>query len=122
MTGIHQNYKSLPEYLVHRFVYYLCKNQIDKGKYKIETNRKYLNRYQGKNKNEIDIALVDSHIKGNTAEEPKILRGISIKAAQKVKIDEDSYRAHNVIWGKNEDMQFVLVTFNDSFNKKKMNM
>ncbi|HDR8049176.1 TPA: hypothetical protein QCY51_005699, partial [Bacillus cereus] len=118
MTGIHQNYKSLPEYLVHRFIYYLCKNKIDNGEYRIETNKKYINRYQNKNKNEIDITLVDSHTKGNNFEEPKILRGISVKAAQTVKIDEDSYRAHNVIWGENADMQFVLVTFNDSFNKK----
>ncbi|MGQ7725794.1 MULTISPECIES: hypothetical protein [unclassified Bacillus (in: firmicutes)] len=116
MTGIHQNYKSLPEYLVHRFMYYLCKSQIDKGKYKIETNQKYLNHLQGKN--EIDIALVDSYTKGNTGGEPKILRGISVKAAQTVKIDEDSYRARNLLWGENKDMQFVLVTFNDSFNKK----
>ncbi|PEC20406.1 hypothetical protein [Bacillus cereus] len=116
ITGIHQNYKSLPEYLVHRFMYYLCKNQIDKSEYRIETNQKCLNHRQGKN--EIDIALVDSHIKGNIVGEPKILRGISVKAAQTVKIDEDSYRAHNLIWGKNKDMSFVLVTFNDSFNKK----
>ena len=39
MTGIHQNYKSLPEYLVHRFIYYLCKNKIDNGEYRIETNK-----------------------------------------------------------------------------------
>lgn len=44
------------------------------------------------------------------------MRGISVKAAKLVKVDEDSFRANNLIWGTNIEMKFVMVTFNDNFN------
>jgi hypothetical protein len=115
LTGVHANYKSLPEYIIHRFLFYLCKHQIESKGYAIVTNQKFLNKFKT-GKNEIDIALVNPHKQGNVVGEPKLLRGISVKAAKTVKIDEDNYRANNVIWGTNEGMQFVLVTFNDRFN------
>lgn len=116
MTGVHANYKSLPEYIVHRFLFHLCKNQIESNGYSIVTNQKFLNKYKT-GKNEIDIALVNPLKLGNAVGEPKLLRGISVKAARTVKIDEDTHRANNLIWGTNEDMQFALVTFNDKFNQ-----
>lgn len=115
MTGIHSNYKSIPEFIIHRFVYFLCKHQIESKGYAVVTNQNFLNKYKT-GKNEIDIAVINPFKHGNAVGEPKVLRGISVKAAKTVKIDEDTFRANNLIWGTNEDMQFVLVTFNDKFN------
>lgn len=114
LTGIHANYKSLPEYIIHRFLYYLCEKQIANGKYDIITNAKFLNKYEGKN--ELDIALVIPNEQGNKEGEPKVLKGISVKAPEKVDIEQDSYRANNLIWGANKNLNIVLVTFNDKFN------
>lgn len=116
LTGIHANYKSLPEYIVHRFVYHLYAYYIDENQYSIVTNQKFLNKYVA-GKNEIDIALINPNQIGNTKEEFQVLGAVSVKAAYTVKIDEDFHRANNLIWGENEDLQYVLVTFNDKFNK-----
>ncbi|MCU7667728.1 hypothetical protein [Bacillus thuringiensis] len=116
LTGIHANYKSLPEYIVHRFVYHLYAYYINAKQYDIVTNQKFLNKYVA-GKNEIDIALINPNQVGNTKEEFQVLGAVSVKAAHAVKIDEDFHRANNLIWGENEDLQYVLVTFNDKFNK-----
>lgn len=113
LTGIHANYKSLPEYIIHRFLYYLCEQQILNGKYDIITNKKFLNKYGGEN--ELDIALVIPNEQGNKDGEPKVIKGISVKASKEVNIDLDSYRSNNLIWGANKDLTIVLVTFNDKF-------
>lgn len=116
-TGIFQNYKSLPEYLVHRFIYYLCQKDLIKGTYEIESNKRYQNVYRD-GENEVDITIVHPHQMGNTEKERRILRGISVKAAKEVNIKEDYARAHNVMWGKHQKMKYVLVTFHDKFNIK----
>ncbi|MEC1722247.1 hypothetical protein [Schinkia azotoformans] len=113
LTGIHSNYKSLPEYIIHRFLYYLCEQQISNRQYGIITNKQFLNKYGGKN--ELDIALVIPNEQGNKVDEPKVIKGISIKAAKEVDIDLDSHRANNLIWGTNKNLNIVLVTFNDKF-------
>lgn len=115
LTGIHANYKSLPEYIIHRFIYHLFKNQIIDRQLALTTNQKYRNKYQT-GSNEIDIALVNMNKQGNIPGEYQVVRGISIKGAQKVNIDEDAFRANNLIWGTNEGMYFAMITFNDNFN------
>lgn len=99
-TGIFQNYKSLPEYLVHRFIHYLCEKELAKGTYEIESNKRYLNVYRD-SENEVDIAIIHPHQMGNTEDERRMMRAISVKAAKVVNIKEDYARAHNVIVGLN---------------------
>lgn len=119
LTGIFQNYKSLPEYLVHRFMYYLCQKELAKGTYEIESNKRYQNVYRD-GENEVDISIVHLHQMGNTEEERKMFCGISVKAAKMVNIKKDYDRAHNVMWGKHQNMKHVLITFHNEFNVKKV--